>query len=63
MNIKVKRKVQSFNIDVNIGDKIQRIQAKLNDQRTATEGALSMGNVIEMAIAKLEKEVCKCCGR
>lgn len=59
MNIKVKRKVQSFNIDVNIGDKIQRIQAKLNDQRTATEGALSMGNVIEMAIAKLEKEVCK----
>ena len=59
MAIKIKRKVQSFNIDANIGDSIQRVQTHLNNQRTATEGPLSMGMVLEMAMRQFERETFK----
>lgn len=51
------RKNQTFHIDKRIPDALQRLQLKLNSQRLASEGFITLSDLVEMAIIeKLKAE-------
>lgn len=51
-----KRKVSTFMIDVDLPNEMQKLQVKLNSKRTANEGALSLSDLVNMAIKNLIKQ-------
>lgn len=53
MSAPKKRKKQTFYIDVNLPDKLQRLQLKRNNLRTAAQGVLSLGDLVEEAVEDL----------
>lgn len=51
------RKNQTFHLDKRMPDALQRLQLKLNSQRLASEGVITMSDIVEMAIIeKLKAE-------
>lgn len=51
------RKNQTFHVDKRVPDALQRLQIKLNSQRLASEGVITMSDIVEMAIIeKLKSE-------
>jgi hypothetical protein len=55
--IKTKRKPSTFMQDIGLGNKIQELQFKRNQKRTANDGSLSISDLINEAIhALLKKE-------
>lgn len=51
------RKNQTFHLDKRVPDALQRLQLKLNSQRLASEGVITMSDIVEMAIIeKLKAE-------
>ena len=51
------RKNQTFHIDKRMPDALQRLQLKLNSQRLASEGFITLSDLVEMAIIeKLKTE-------
>ena len=55
--MKSKKKNSTFYISNQIPDALQRLQLKLNSQRLASEGFITMSDIVEMAIIeKLKAE-------
>ena len=51
------RKNQTFHLDKRMPDALQKLQLKLNSQRLASEGVITMSDIVEMAIIeKLKSE-------
>ena len=51
------RKNQTFHIDKRMPDALQKLQLKLNSQRLASDGFITLSDLVEMAIIeKLKAE-------